>query len=71
MAQVQASGAVFFETNLSHAVLTQADLNAAVMIGTNLSSVNLTGASITGLVDRRTEKCGTIWTDGSLVNSGC
>tara|TARA_B100002052_G_scaffold147042_1_gene134246 strand:- start:1714 stop:2334 length:621 start_codon:yes stop_codon:yes gene_type:complete len=71
LTQVRAPATVFFETNLTHADLTQADLNTAVMIGTNLSSANLTGASVEGLIDRRTEKCGTIWADGSLDNSGC
>ena len=69
--QVRAPATVFFETNLTHADLSQAQLDTAIMIGTNLSSANLTGASVEGLIDRRTEKCGTIWTDGSLDNSGC
>jgi uncharacterized protein YjbI with pentapeptide repeats len=51
--------------------MTRTDLTAAVLLEADLKSVNMTGALITGLVDRRSFWCSTIYSDGTLRNESC
>ena len=37
----------------------------------DMKSVNMTGALVSGLVDRRSFWCSTIYTDGTLKNDSC
>ena len=47
------------------------DLTAAILMEADLKSANMTGASIAGLVDRRSFWCSTIYVDGTLKNDSC
>ena len=67
----KATGALFFRTNLSHASMIRSDLTAALLMEADMKSVNMTGALISGLVDRRSFWCSTIYTDGTLKNDSC
>jgi len=68
---VKAPGALFFRANLSHASMVRADLTAAVLMEADMKSVNMTGALVTGIVERRSFWCNTIYADGTLRNEDC
>jgi uncharacterized protein YjbI with pentapeptide repeats len=71
LSYAKAPGAVFYRTNLTSANMIRTDLTAAVLLEADLKSVNMTGALITGMVDRRSFWCSTIYSDGTLRNDSC
>ena len=67
----KAPGALFFRTNLSHASMVRTDLTAAVIMEADLKSANMTGSINDQMVERRSFFCSTLGSDGTLRNDDC